>query len=109
MRLISYILVAVISSALTAWMFTGGHIIGPSKALNPPTLELGYSDFVSILLTVLGLILAALAIVIGIVAFRTIAEIKREAKRIAEEHSSPKWNALLRRSPKGWRRLLKNR
>ena len=68
-------------------MFTGAHIIGPSKALNPPTLELAYSDFVSILLTVLGLILAALAIVIGIVAFRTIAEIKREAGRIAEEHS----------------------
>lgn len=85
MRLLSYVLVAVISSALTAWMFTGGHIIGPSKVLNPPTLELAYSDFVSILLTVLGLILAALAIVIGIVAFRTIGEIKREAVNRVEK------------------------
>lgn len=87
MRLISYIIIAVISSAFTAWMFTGGHLIGPSKALNPPTFELTYSDFVSILLTVLGVVLAALAIVVGIVAFRTIGEIKREAERIAKEHS----------------------
>lgn len=87
MKFISYVLAAVIGSALTAWMFTGGHFIGPSRALNPPTFELTYSDFVSVLLTTLGLILAALAIVVGIIAFRTIGEIKREAGRIAEEHS----------------------
>lgn len=99
MRLLSYVLVVVISMALTAWMFTGGHIIGPSKELNPPTLDLAYSDFVSILLTGLGLILAALTIVIGIVAFRTIGEIKREARRIAEEHSKSEVEKSLQAVP----------
>ena len=85
MRIGSYFLIAIISSAFTAWMFTGGHVIGPSKALSPPTLNLTYSDFVSILLTALGLILAALAIVIGLIAFRTIGEIKREAVNRVEK------------------------
>tara|TARA_R110002126_G_scaffold52897_35_gene143501 strand:- start:3233 stop:3613 length:381 start_codon:yes stop_codon:yes gene_type:complete len=66
-------------------MFTGGGVIGPSKALSPPTFNLTYSDFISILLTALGLILAALAIVIGLIAFRTIGEIKREAVNRVEK------------------------
>ena len=95
MKLASYILVAVVSSAFTVWMFVGGHVIGPSKVPNPPTFELTYSDFVSALLTVLGLVLASLAIVIGIIAFRTIGEIKREAGRIAEEHSKSEVERIL--------------
>ena len=99
MKFAFYVLVAVVSSALTAWMFIGGHFIGPSKALNPPTFELTYSDFVSVLLTALGLILAALAIFIGLVAFRTIGEIKREAERIAEDHSKSEVNRSLESVP----------
>ena len=87
MRFVSYVLVALGSAALTAWMYNGGHFVGPSRALSPPTFEFSYSDFVSVLLTPLALVLAALAIVIGLIAFRTIGEIKREAGRIAEEHS----------------------
>ena len=91
MRIASYVLVTVLVAAAswgaTAWTLNGGQVVGPSQAQSPSTLEMSYSDFVSILLTALGLILAALAIVIGIVAFRTIGEIKREAGRIAEQHS----------------------
>lgn len=87
MRFVPYAVVALCSSILTAWMYSGGNFVGPSAAMNPPTFEFSYSDFVSVLLTILGLILASLALVIGVVAFRTIGEIKREAGRIAEEHS----------------------
>ena len=99
MRFASYVLIAVVSSAFTVWMFVGGHVIGPSKALNPTTFELTYSDFVSVLLTVLGLVLAVLAIIIGIIAFRTIGEIKREARRIAEEHSKSEVERILESIP----------
>lgn len=87
MKWAPYVLVAIISSGVTAYLFSTGHIVGPSMAQNPPKLDLSYSDFISALLTGLGLILAALAIVIGLVAFRTINEIKREAGNIAEQHS----------------------
>jgi hypothetical protein len=87
MKYFGYILVGIVSSALTFWAVSGGYVVGPSLTLSPPRVELTYADFLSALLTILGLILAALAIVIGLVAFQTIGDIKREARRIAEEHS----------------------
>lgn len=86
MRFVYYFLSASLGAALTLWALTG-QVIGPSKLVTPATIEFSYSDFVSATLTALGLILAALAIGIGIVAFRTIGEIKREAQRIAEDHA----------------------
>ena len=87
MKYVPYVLIALASAAFTAWMFEGSHFIGPSKSISPPTFDFSYSDFVSFLLTVLAIIITALALVIGLVAFRTIGEIKREARRIAQEHS----------------------
>jgi hypothetical protein len=64
-------------------MFSGGHFVGPARRLDPPSFDFSYTDFVSVLLTILAVMLAALAIGIGLVAFRTIAEIKKEAGRVA--------------------------
>lgn len=87
LKYVSYILIALASAILTAWMFEGGHFAGPSRSPSPPTFDFSYSDFVSFLLTVLAVIITALALAVGLVAFRTINEIKREARRIAQEHS----------------------
>ena len=87
MKALAYIVIGVLTSAITAWVFVGGYIVGPSRSPTPPTLALSYSDFISVLLTVLAIVLTALAIVIGIIAFRTIGEIKNEARRIAQQYS----------------------
>ena len=87
MKFLSYIVIALCSSAFTAFILYGGHFVGPSKSLTSPSFDITYSDFVSFLLTVLAVILTALALVIGLIAFRTFGEIKLEARRIAEEHS----------------------
>ena len=87
MKFTSYIAIALASAAFTAWMFEGGHFVGPSRSLKPPTFDITYSDFISLLLTVLIVIIASLALTIGLIAFRTIGEIKREARRIAQDHS----------------------
>lgn len=99
MRFVGYIVVALCSSGFTALMFYGGVFVGPSQVVNPPRFEFSYSDFVSFLLTVLAIILTALALVIGLVAFRTISEIKREAGRIAEEHSKAEVERRLAKVP----------
>lgn len=87
MKALAYVMIGILTSAITAWVFLGGHVIGPSRSPTPPTLSLTYSDFISLLLTVLAIVLTALAIVIGIIAFRTIGEIKNEARRIAQQYS----------------------
>ncbi len=60
MKFLTYVLVAIITSAVTAYVITGGNFVGPSQVPGAPKLDLTYSDFVSIMLTALGLILAAL-------------------------------------------------
>ena len=87
MKYVSYFAIALASAAFTVWMIEGSYFIGPSRSLNPPTFDITYADFVSLLLTVLIVIIASLALTIGLVAFRTIGEIKREAGRIAQDHS----------------------
>lgn len=59
--------------------------MGPHKGLAHMSIEVTYMDFVSVLLTVLTIVLAALAIGIGYVAFRTINEIKEDARKIGTE------------------------
>jgi hypothetical protein len=88
MRWFGYLVVAVVSSALTAWMFSGGHFVGPARRLDPPKVEFVYSDFISVSLTMVTVVLGALAIVIGIIAFRTVKEIKLDAAAVATKHSS---------------------
>lgn len=83
MKWLGYPICGLASAALTAWMFSGGHFVGPDRRLDPPSFDFSYIDFVSIMLTILTVMLAALAIGIGLIAFSTIAEIKKEAGRIA--------------------------
>lgn len=85
MRWIGYVLVAVLSSVATSWMYSGGHFVGPARRLDPPSTEFAYSDFVSIGLTVVTVVLGALALVIGIVAFKTVREIKQDAAAVASD------------------------
>ena len=100
MKAAGYILIGVISSAITAWVFIGGMFFGPSRSPTPPTFHLSYSDFISLLLTVLAIVLTALALVIGIIAFRTIGEIKKEARIIAQEHSKSEVERSLEHVPR---------
>ena len=51
------------------------------------------------MLTVLAIVLTALALVIGIVAFRTIGEIKTEARRIAQKYSKSEVERSLEKVP----------
>ena len=88
MRWIGYVLVATLSSVATSWMYSGGHFVGPARRLDPPSADFAYSDFVSIGLTVVTVVLGALALVIGIVAFKTVREIKQDAAAVANKHSS---------------------
>ena len=99
MRLLSYVATVFATFWATAWLFSGQQIVGPSIKPQPPNIELSYTDFVSVLLTVLGIILAALAIGIGIIAFRTMGEIKKEAGRIAEAHASTEVKRALKNVP----------
>ena len=100
MKYISHIIVALLSAAIALWMYRGDQIFGPSKSLSSSTLNFGYSDFISVLLTALAVILGALAIGIGFIAFWTIGEIKREARNIAQEHSRSEMEKLLESIPK---------
>jgi heme/copper-type cytochrome/quinol oxidase subunit 2 len=82
-RTLGVIAIAMIASVATLWASGGGALVGPHKGLAPMSVEVTYMDFVTVLLTVLTIVLAALAIGIGFVAFRTIKEIKEDAKKIA--------------------------
>lgn len=88
LRTLGYALVAVTSSVVTAVVLSGGHLAGPSRRLRPLEIDLSYSDFVSVLLTVLAVILAALTIGVAIVAFRTIKDIKEDARSVAVKHAT---------------------
>ena len=84
-RTLGAIAIAVLSSVATLWAIGERTIVGPHRALAPMNVEVTYMDFVSVLLTVLTIVLAALAIGVGLVAFRTIKEIKEDARKIATE------------------------
>ncbi len=84
-RTLGVIFVAIVASVATLWASGGGTLVGPNKGRAPLSVEVTYMDFVSVLLTVLTIVLAALAIGIGFVAFRTIKEIKEDARKIATD------------------------
>lgn len=88
MRWIGYPLVAILSFAAAAWMYSGGHLVGPARRITPSKIELSYADFVSVGLTVVTVVLGALALVIGIVAFKTVREIKGDAAKVASKYST---------------------
>lgn len=58
-------------------------VVGPHAAKRSQTrfkFSIDYSDFISIMLTCVTIVLGAVAIGIGIVAFRTVKDIKNDAK-----------------------------
>ncbi|XYK81800.1 MAG: hypothetical protein ROO70_06190 [Labrenzia sp.] len=88
MKALTYFLAFCLGAVTIALVLNGGMIVGPSKNLAPTTFALSYSDFISALLTILALLLGTITILISIIAFRTIAEIKAEARKIASEHAN---------------------
>ena len=108
MKFLPYVAISALSAAVTVWLFMGGKILGPSRSEPPPVVDFSYSDFISFLLTVLAVILAALALGIGIIAFRTIAEIKREASQIARDHSKSEITRSLSEVPERVRRNVED-
>ncbi len=55
----------------------------PATALSSPSLE--YKDFVSILLTAIGVMIAVLTIFLAVVALWGYAQLKEEARRVADD------------------------
>lgn len=86
MKWLGYLFVALVSSGITAFLFTREKIVGPARRIDPPVLDLAYSDFVSILLTALAVLLTAIAIGVGVVAIWTIREIRRDVRKVAREN-----------------------
>lgn len=84
-NVLGVIAIAMVASVATLWASGGGALVGPHSGVAPMRIEVTYMDFVSVLLTVLTIVLGALAIGISYVAFRTIKEIKEDARRIATD------------------------
>ena len=93
-KVLGVIAIAMIASVATLWASGGGALVGPHKGVAPMSIEVTYMDFVSVLLTVLTIVLAALAIGIGYVAFRTIKEIKEDARKIGNETATKTMTTL---------------
>lgn len=84
-KILGVVAIAVIASVATLWASGGGALVGPHSGGAAMRIEVTYMDFVSVLLTVLTIVLGALAIGISYVAFRTIKEIKEDARKIATD------------------------
>jgi hypothetical protein len=97
-RTLGAVLIAAVSAIATLWM-SGRTLVGPHRPLAPTKFEVTYMDFVTVLLTVLTIVLAALAIGIGLVAFRTIKEIKEDARKIATEQATATMTELTKGLP----------
>lgn len=93
-KAIGVVAIAAIASVATLWASGGGALVGPHSGVALMRIEVTYMDFVSVLLTVLTIVLAALAIGIGYVAFRTIKEIKEDARKIATDTATETMNSL---------------
>ncbi len=81
-RIIGYS-VSFLAGILVTFIVTKYQIIGPQAANYAKTngqLFLTYSDFISIMLTCVTIVLGAVAIGIGIVAFRTVKDMKEDAR-----------------------------
>lgn len=88
-RVISYILAFVLGGLAIYALSNYDHFVGPStlnKSRTLPTLEMSYADFVTVMFTGATLVLAGVALIVGIVAVFSYQGIKREARSaIADE------------------------
>lgn len=83
MKILSHLLALFLGAGLTYFFIFYNTINGPSvvhASESGPTLNISYTDFLSVMLTVVTIVLAALAIGVGLVAFRTVREIKSDAR-----------------------------
>ena len=83
MKTLPYVLMFLSGVGLTYFFISYDVINGPSalpSAATGPVLNISYADFVSIMLTAVTIVLAAVAVAVGIVAFRTVREIKSDAR-----------------------------
>ncbi len=91
MRAISYISVLLIGALSVYLLFAVGALDGVDGKPGPyaePELSLPtYLSFISVMLTTVTVVLAAVAIGIGIVAFYTYGGLKDEAKAIARTNA----------------------
>lgn len=72
------------ATSVTALLFLFGVISGPSPS-QTQGLEVSYADFLAVSMTAITVVLAALAIGVAIIAFKTIHEIKRDANKAATD------------------------
>ena len=83
MRILSYLLALLLGAGLVYLFTSFDAISGPSvvrASESGATLNITYADFLSVMLTVVTIVLAALAIGVGLLAFRTVKEIKTDAR-----------------------------
>ena len=84
MRFLSYVVILALGGLLGYFIKSYGVIHGPYSSqisYSLPELHITYSDFVSILLTLVTIVLAAVAIGIGVIAAYTFREIKDDARK----------------------------
>lgn len=60
----------------------------PTQVAPKVSFSVTYSDFLAITLTAMTVVIGVGAIVIALIAFRTIADIKRNAEKAAQDHVS---------------------
>lgn len=88
MRTLGYALAAILGAAFTIFAANLGIVVLPEK-LTPKSvaleLDLSYTDFLTVMFAGTTLVLTALAIFVGLVAFFTYQGIKDEAVRSIEK------------------------
>ncbi len=91
-RVISYILAFVLGGLTIYGLSNYDSLVGPSvlnKRGTLPILEMSYGDFVTVMFTGATLVLAGVALIVGIVAVFSYQGIKREARNaISDEVKS---------------------
>ena len=85
MRVLGYLAVGMVVGAALALALTHfDQIVGPSKrglAVDVSTLDMSYTDFVTVMFTGATLVLAGVALVVALVAIFTYQGLKQEARR----------------------------
>lgn len=100
MRAASYFLVFAVGVWLTYLFVSYSAIHGPHSSQvveSAPELDISYADFVSFLLTVVTIVLAMVAVGVGVVAAYTFREIKGDARKAVQKEIAKELQDLPRR------------
>lgn len=90
MRVLSYVLAVLLGGIAMYVLLHLGTVSGPSFLQNAkkfPDLEMSYSDFLTVMFSAATLVLAGVALIVGIVAIFTYQGIKLEARNAIQDET----------------------